>query len=303
MSLVHLDYLEAGAIVIISASYQVRQDSLQGFEARGMSREESEALLKTNVEIACEVRSIYYERAAKGSRDGAEYGNYLEQHPVLIAASVGSYGAYLADGCHGSVGDALDILKLSSLKAQDLDGILPPSLAKLPFIKQIDLTRNYLHGKIPREWASTKLESIAVTVNRLAGPIPDYLGNISALTDLSLDNNMFNGSVPPELGKLVNLKSLHLDANYFTGQLPLELNNLINLQDIRLSRNNFKGKLPNFQFWKQLQKLDIQASGFEGHLPSSISILSNLSDISISNLNGGASEFPQLQRVTQLKNL
>uniref|UniRef100_A0A251S4X2 Putative leucine-rich repeat domain, L domain-like protein n=1 Tax=Helianthus annuus TaxID=4232 RepID=A0A251S4X2_HELAN len=48
------------------------------------------------------------------------------------------------------------------LKGQDLDGVLPPSLAKLPYIKTIDLTRNYLNGTIPPEWASTNLEYFPV---------------------------------------------------------------------------------------------------------------------------------------------
>ncbi|RVW55786.1 Homocysteine S-methyltransferase 2 [Vitis vinifera] len=84
---VHLDYLEAGASIIITASYQA---TIQGFEAKGLSREEAEALLRRSVEIACEARDIYHERCAKGT--------CLEQRPILVAASVGSYGAYLADG-------------------------------------------------------------------------------------------------------------------------------------------------------------------------------------------------------------
>lgn len=42
------------------------------------------------------------------------------------------------------------------LKGQDLAGVLPPSLAKLPYLKAADFTKNYLHGNIPREWASMK---------------------------------------------------------------------------------------------------------------------------------------------------
>ncbi|KAL6343370.1 hypothetical protein AAG906_024735 [Vitis piasezkii] len=84
---VHLDYLEAGASIIITASYQA---TIQGFEAKGLSREEAEALLRRSVEIAREARDIYHERCAKGT--------CLEQRPILVAASVGSYGAYLADG-------------------------------------------------------------------------------------------------------------------------------------------------------------------------------------------------------------
>ncbi|KAF5738854.1 Homocysteine S-methyltransferase 2 [Tripterygium wilfordii] len=92
---VHLDYLEAGADIIISASYQA---TIQGFEARGYSREAGEALLKRSVEIASEARAIYYERCieASGTCSGGE--KVLKHRPILVAASVGSYGAYLADG-------------------------------------------------------------------------------------------------------------------------------------------------------------------------------------------------------------
>ncbi|XP_057960302.1 homocysteine S-methyltransferase 2-like isoform X2 [Malania oleifera] len=96
---VHLDYLDAGANIIITASYQA---TIQGFEAKGFSREEGEALLKRSVELACEARDIYNARTPN-------------QRPVLVAASVGSYGAYLADGSEYS-GDYGDTVTLKSLK-------------------------------------------------------------------------------------------------------------------------------------------------------------------------------------------
>ncbi|XP_019190172.1 PREDICTED: probable leucine-rich repeat receptor-like serine/threonine-protein kinase At3g14840 isoform X2 [Ipomoea nil] len=191
-----------------------------------------------------------------------------------------------------------------NLKGQDMQGVLPPALVKLPFLKIIDLTRNYLSGTIPPGWASMKLELISLTVNRLSGPIPKYLGNITTLTYLSLENNMFNGSVPPELGKLVNLQSLYLTANYLTGELPEELNALTNLTVLKLSSNNFTGKLPSFQSLKNLQKLELQASGFEGPIPENISVSTSLIELRISELNGGGfSRFPTLNNMTGLKKL
>ncbi|GMN32953.1 hypothetical protein TIFTF001_046650 [Ficus carica] len=92
---VHLDYLEAGADIIITASYQA---TIQGFETRGFSREESEALLKKSVEVALEARDIYYERCSKSSSSAVGDDKILKRRPILVAASVGSYGAYLADG-------------------------------------------------------------------------------------------------------------------------------------------------------------------------------------------------------------
>ncbi|KAK3165594.1 hypothetical protein QOZ80_1AG0035170 [Eleusine coracana subsp. coracana] len=76
---VHLDYLEAGANIITSASYQA---TIEGFESRGVSREQSEALLRRSVHVAQEARAVFDR----------------EDRPVLVAASIGSYGAYLADG-------------------------------------------------------------------------------------------------------------------------------------------------------------------------------------------------------------
>ncbi|CAL9122738.1 unnamed protein product [Musa textilis] len=88
---VHLAYLEAGAHVIITSSYQA---TIQGFKSRGFSPEESEDLLRRSVEIAREARDIFYNDCLRG------YGGHsdIKKRTVLVAASIGSYGAYLADG-------------------------------------------------------------------------------------------------------------------------------------------------------------------------------------------------------------
>ncbi|KAG8092932.1 hypothetical protein GUJ93_ZPchr0012g21792 [Zizania palustris] len=101
---VHLDYLEAGANIIITASYQA---TIQGFESKGFSKERSEDLLEKSVEIACEAREMFLKEHSDQSTP--------MQHPILVAASVGSYGAYLADGSEysGDYGEAgtLEFLK------------------------------------------------------------------------------------------------------------------------------------------------------------------------------------------------
>lgn len=80
---VHLDYLRAGADVVTSASYQA---TVEGFMKRGFSEAEAAALLQKSVHLAQEARDLYL--AERGTHDPAP----------LVAASVGSYGAYLADG-------------------------------------------------------------------------------------------------------------------------------------------------------------------------------------------------------------
>ncbi len=73
---VHADYFAAGADVTISASYQA---SFEGFAERGLSREEAADLMRRSVELAREAADD-----AEGDR--------------IVAASVGPYGAVLADG-------------------------------------------------------------------------------------------------------------------------------------------------------------------------------------------------------------
>ncbi|KAL8548251.1 hypothetical protein ACS0TY_007538 [Phlomoides rotata] len=105
---VHLDYLEAGADIIITASYQA---TIQGFENKGYSLEESENLLRKSVEIALEAREVYYSRCCEASIDDTHNDIILKQRPILVAASVGSYGAFLADGSEysGDYGDSMDL--------------------------------------------------------------------------------------------------------------------------------------------------------------------------------------------------
>ncbi|PPD74817.1 hypothetical protein GOBAR_DD28248 [Gossypium barbadense] len=190
------------------------------------------------------------------------------------------------------------------LLGQDLDGVLPRSLVKLSYIKVLVLYLNYLNGKIPREWAALKLETLNVAMNRLSGPIPSYLGNITSLKYLSLENNLFSGTIPPEFGKLVNLENLTLSANYLVGKFPSFLANLSNIKELRISSNNFSGKMPDiFQSWKQLEKLEIQASGFEGPIPSSLALLHNLVELRISDLPGEGSKFPNLKNMKNMYRL
>ncbi|WP_329001759.1 homocysteine S-methyltransferase [Kribbella sp. NBC_00709] len=72
---VHRAYYEAGAMVATTASYQA---SVVGFERAGVGRAEAERLIASSVRIARDVRDEFPGR--------------------LVAASIGPYGAMLADG-------------------------------------------------------------------------------------------------------------------------------------------------------------------------------------------------------------
>ncbi len=82
---VHKDYLEAGADCITTASYQA---SFEGFMKKGLSEEEAKALIQSSVLIAKEVRDTFWQNTSL----------HVKRPKPLVAASIGPYGAYLADG-------------------------------------------------------------------------------------------------------------------------------------------------------------------------------------------------------------
>ncbi len=83
----HLAFYRAGARVATSASYQA---TFEGFSARGMDRAQAEALLRRSVDLATAARAQYAdERSSAG---------LAPSDPLFVAASVGPYGALLADG-------------------------------------------------------------------------------------------------------------------------------------------------------------------------------------------------------------
>lgn len=79
----HLAYLEAGATCIISASYQA---SRRGLMTLGVTASQADALIVRSVKLAREARRRFLA------------DNPATERPILIAASVGPYGAALHDG-------------------------------------------------------------------------------------------------------------------------------------------------------------------------------------------------------------
>jgi homocysteine S-methyltransferase len=82
---VHLDYFRAGADVATTATYQA---TFQGFERRGIGPLRAAQLMRDAVALATAARDAMCVTAHKNA----------DQPRPLVAASIGPYGAMLADG-------------------------------------------------------------------------------------------------------------------------------------------------------------------------------------------------------------
>ena len=105
---VHARFLAAGADCIISATYQA---SFPGLARYGLADKESERLFRFAVELAAEERNRFW-------RDPA---NRKGRRRPLVAASVGPYGAFLADGSEYTGDYAIDDAGLAAFHWRRLE--------------------------------------------------------------------------------------------------------------------------------------------------------------------------------------
>jgi homocysteine S-methyltransferase len=82
---VHLDYFKAGADVATTGSFQA---TFEGLAKRGLDPDAAAALMRASVTLAIEAREEFW--SDRANRNG--------RRKPLVAASIGPYGAMLADG-------------------------------------------------------------------------------------------------------------------------------------------------------------------------------------------------------------
>jgi homocysteine S-methyltransferase len=102
----HRAYLEAGAEIIASCSYQA---SRPGFAALGIDAATADQLLSASVELALEARDEYVMEYPERRQD------------ALVAASVGPYGAMLHDGSEYSGNYGVSSAQLTDFHRQRLE--------------------------------------------------------------------------------------------------------------------------------------------------------------------------------------
>ncbi|KAJ9547536.1 hypothetical protein OSB04_020079 [Centaurea solstitialis] len=145
-------------------------------------------------------------------------------------------------------------------------------------------------------WAGVSCNGRRVTTLRLPGiglygAIPaNTLGNLDALTILSLHSNFLNGSLPLDILSLPSLTNIYLNKNDFSGEIPSALSS--QLVTLDLSSNSFTGNIPtSIQNLTNLNTLNLQRNSLTGSIPNLQ--LSGLNRFNVSNnrLNGSIPTF------------
>lgn len=108
---VHTDYFEAGADCVITASYQA---SYEGFMLRGLSEQQAHDLIQLSITLATTARDGFW----------ADSSRHDTRPKPLVAASVGPYGAYLADGSEYRGDYALSEAELTAFHRKRLQTLI-----------------------------------------------------------------------------------------------------------------------------------------------------------------------------------
>jgi Leucine-rich repeat (LRR) protein len=117
---------------------------------------------------------------------------------------------------------------------------------------------------------SAHISGLSLPDASIVGTLPEQLGNLAYLVDLTLANNPgLSGPLPSGLSGLSSLTILDLHNCSFNGSIADELFDVsYHLVEVDLSANQFTGHLPNYGGADNLQTLNISHNKLSGPSPS-----------------------------------
>lgn len=196
----HTEFFAAGARVATSASYQVSRD---GFARAGLAEEDADRALATSVRIAREAA----DRAGRGN---------------VVAASVGPYGAALADGSEyrGDYGlSVADLVAWHRPRIERLWEAGPDVLAveTIPSLAEAEAVARALEGTGAVAWLSFTVAGAAL---RSGEPLDDAFGIADSSPEIVATgvNCCAPGEVMPALESLRRSTSTHAIAYPNSGE-------------------------------------------------------------------------------------
>ncbi|XVF83969.1 hypothetical protein PTKIN_Ptkin16aG0537000 [Pterospermum kingtungense] len=150
-------------------------------------------------------------------------------------------------------------------------------------------------------WRHQRVTGLVLQKLKLMGPISPYIGNLSFLRGLDLQNNSFFQELPQEIVHLRRLEKLFLERNSIGGEIPSNISSCSKLTHLYIGHNLLVGEIPAaIGHLSNLKALSFQNNTLSGSIPP---FLGNLSSLKIFSLikNRFSGVIPEA--LGQLKNL
>ncbi|XP_075661118.1 receptor kinase-like protein Xa21 [Castanea sativa] len=196
--------------------------------------------------------------------------------PTIFAGSSTSTFSYFG----GNETDHQALLAFKKQITHDPENILSSWNDSLHFCEWEGVTCGHKHRRVT---------VLALSSRGLVGSLSPYIGNLSFIRVIQLDNNTIGGQIVDEVGRLLRLRGLGLSINSFQGKIPANLSHCSKLRYLAIAKNNLSGSIPKeLASLSKLEFLAVRNNNLTGGIPPFIGNLSSLHVFSASiNVFGG----------------
>ncbi|KAK6227827.1 hypothetical protein SCA6_000167 [Theobroma cacao] len=220
------------------------------------------------------------------------YFSIVLLHATIAAAATANF---VIRTNPGNETDRIALLAFKQKISQDPNGVMSSWNLSKDFCEWEGITCSRRHRRVTM---------LNLRSRRLVGSLSPYIGNLSFLREIRLENNTLHGEIPEEVGRLFRLRFLYLGNNSLVGQIPVNLSHCSKLSFLHLGRNKLVGKFPlEFASLSNLKELAIHFNHLTGGIPPFLANISSLEALSASyNAFGGniPDSLGQLRYLTSL---
>lgn len=242
--------------------------------------------------------------------------NGLNEIPSSISACRSLRYLYLEDNVFfGNIPSLRGLVKLqvlslalNSVYKDVLAGQFPKDLTGMRSLVSIDLSGNWLAGTIPSLQNLTSLVYLNLENNIFTEFEEPWLASTS-LEHLLVSGNRLEGRIPPTITDLLNIVVLNMSGNRLSGTIPSGFSQLLmngSIQRLDLSQNSLSGTIPKdllgFSPMSTLVSLNLSHNSLTGSIPFSKQYSYNLLDLSHNQL-GGPISFLFANKATSINSL
>ncbi|XP_055806862.1 receptor-like protein 19 [Solanum dulcamara] len=196
-----------------------------------------------------------------------------------------------------------------SIANNEFTGSIPSSICSLYELQSLDMSNNFLNGKIPPcliQMLATSLEVLNIGRNKLSGIIPDTFPlncNLRTL-DLFIRSNKFYGNLqcPRADQTWPMIQIIDIASNNFQEEIPEAMGDLKSLHLLNFSHNALTGRIPNaLGKLTQLESLDFSVNQLYGRIPDELASLTFLTflNLSFNQLSGRIPRVKQFQTFSE----
>lgn len=240
-------------------------------------------------------------------------GFYCDSPPdnktAIALASVDFNGFQLNAPTLDGFLDQLPDIALFHANSNNFAGSIPTTIAKLPYLYELDISNNKFSGSfpsailgmkslsfldirfnlftgsVPPELFNQNIDVLFINNNYFTQKLPDNLGTSHVLLYLAIANNQFTGSIPPSISKaLSTLTEVLLLNNKLSGCLPYELGLLKEALVVDAGNNQITGPIPfSLGCLEKVEVLNFAGNLLYGMVPEVVCALGNLANLSLSD--------------------